>query len=65
MAGFDSGNRKSIMTEVICKHIGNCMYNVQYKLDYQGMCKLSVFWAGSHFPESPFTVTVIDESSNN
>ena len=53
------------MTEVICKHIGNRMYNVQYKLDYQGMCKLSVFWASSHIPESPFTVTVIDESSNN
>ena len=65
MAGFDSGNWKSIMTEVICKHIGNRMYNVQYKLDYQGMCKLSVFWASSHIPESPFTVTVIDESSNN
>ena len=64
MAGFDSGNRKSIMTEVICKHIGNCVYNVQYKLDYQGLYKLSVLWAGSHIPGSPFTVTVIDENNN-
>ena len=64
MAGFDSGNRKSIMTEVICKHIGNCMYNVQYKLDYQGLYKLSVLWAGSHIPGSPFTVTVVDENNN-
>ena len=64
MAGFDSGNRKSIMTEVICKHIGNCVYNVQYKLDYQGLYKLSVLWAGSHIPGSPFTVTVIEENNN-
>ena len=42
MAGFDSGNRKSIMTEVICKHIGNCVYNIQYKLDCQGLYNLSV-----------------------
>jgi len=63
MAGFVD-NRKSLLTEVICKHIGNCVYDVQYKLDYPGSYNLTVLWAGSHIPGSPFKVRVTDENNN-
>lgn len=61
MAGFDD---TTALSEIVCKHMGNCVYDVQYRLDEPGTYKLSVLWAGADISGSPFTVVVKDENNN-
>ena len=56
MVGFDDPD--VIATEVISKHMGNCVYDVQYCIEKKGWYELTVMWGGKHVPGSPFRVHV-------
>lgn len=56
MVGFDDPD--VIATEVVSKHMGNCVYDVQYCIEKKGRYDLTVMWGGKHVPGSPFRVHV-------
>ena len=56
MIGFD--DPEVLATEVVSKHMGNCVYDVQYKIEKTGVYELTVMWGGKHVPGSPFKVIV-------
>ena len=56
--GFD--NNKHTPIEIVSKHVGNCVYDVHYKIDTAGFYQLSVLWGGVNIPGSPFNVKIID-----
>ena len=56
MVGFDDPD--VIATEVVSKHMGNCVYDVQYCIEKKGWYELTVMWGGKHVPGSPFRVHV-------
>ena len=57
MVGFDDPDVTA--TEVVSKHMGNCVYDVQYCIEKQGTYELTVMWGGKHVPGSPFKVGVL------
>ncbi|XP_065067170.1 filamin-A-like [Rhopilema esculentum] len=56
MVGFDDPD--VVATEVVSKHMGNCVYEVHYCIEKQGLYDLTVMWGGKHVPGSPFSVHV-------
>eukprot|EP00794_Sanderia_malayensis_P006247 gene6247-6966_t len=56
MVGFDDPDVSA--TEVVSKHMGNCVYDVQYCIEKDGVYELTVMWGGKHVPGSPFKVNV-------
>ncbi|XP_047122697.1 filamin-A isoform X1 [Hydra vulgaris] len=56
MAGFEEN--KFVRNEIVCKYIGDGIYEVQYKIDKPGCYSLSVLWNGNNIPGSPFKVNV-------
>ena len=56
MVGFDDPD--VIATEVVSKHMGNCVYDVQYCIEKKGWYELTIMWGGKHVPGSPFKVHV-------
>ncbi|CAM4851624.1 unnamed protein product, partial [Rotaria magnacalcarata] len=50
---------KSPCTDVLVKHIGNNLYNVQYTVQEKGEHMLVVKWGDQHIPGSPWHIEVV------
>ncbi len=44
--------------EILVKHLGNRLYNVNYQLKEKGEYILVVKWGDEHVPGSPYHITV-------
>ena len=61
MAGFSTEMNSS--TEIILRHLGQKLYNLEYKVRDEGTYSLSVVWENEHITGSPFRINVC--RSNN
>ena len=56
MTGFVT--EKGSPSEISLRHLGEKLYNVEYRVKYEGVYTLYVVWEGEHISGSPFRIYV-------